>query len=133
MSIAKDIIARLDKGVEPSDIAVLSRANAPLRALAKSLKAMSIPFTLSAEIDIFSHTEVINLWYLLQWIDGSAQFDAISHVLLGPFLLWQPADLAAVVGACKRDLIPLENALRNMAYEGLNESANSAIKRWPIG
>jgi DNA helicase-2/ATP-dependent DNA helicase PcrA len=84
-SIAIEISERIKRGLEPSDIAVLARSNAPLKALAKNLKNLAVPFLLSADVDIFTNTEVINLWYLLQWIGGKADFDAVSHVLIGPF------------------------------------------------
>lgn len=133
--IVASIRKRLKSGENPNEIAVLSRSNNPLRSLAKILKSSFIPFSLSAEVDVFSQREVISLWYILQWIAGHADDDSISHVILGPFFNWDPGSYRPVVARIKHDLSSAEDAMRQLAHESHNSEVANVIElidRWRL-
>jgi len=126
------ITQRLADGEATGDIAVLARSNAILRSYAKELSRREIPFAISTTINIFEQRELINLWYLMQWVGMQASDEAISHVLMGPFLNLKAAEVRTVVERSKRDLITMEEALRLLADESEVKSMEvvEQLDRW---
>jgi DNA helicase-2/ATP-dependent DNA helicase PcrA len=133
LGIAKLVEDRIKKGESLKDIAVLSRSNNPLRSISKVFKSSNIPFSLSAEIDIFSQQEVINLWYLLQWIGEKVDSDAISHIMIGQFFNWSASQYRIVASKSKAEACGPEDAMRMLAGEDGNTlitGALSLIDEW---
>jgi DNA helicase-2/ATP-dependent DNA helicase PcrA len=116
--VVEAIAGRLSAGEAPAEIAVLTHANATLRVYAKALRQRQLPFAISTTINIFEQRELINLWYLLEWIAGRASDEAITHVILGPFIGWTAPRLRAAVERSKTELTDLETALRLVGDEG---------------
>lgn len=114
-AVVEAVAAKLAQGQPAAGLAVLARSNAVLRGYAKALGARQIPFAISTEMNIFEQREIINLWYLLEWIGGRARDEAISHVILGPFVGWSAAQLRSVVARANDDLSDIETALREVA------------------
>jgi len=123
---------RLDDKEAPGDIAVLARSNAMLRSYAKELRRREIPFAISTTINIFEQRELINLWYLMKWVGLQASDEAISHVLMGPFLNLNAAEVRVVVQRSKHDLVTMEEALRLLSAEGEVKSTEviAQLDRW---
>jgi DNA helicase-2/ATP-dependent DNA helicase PcrA len=116
-AVVEAIAARVEGGEPAAEIAVLARSNAMLRTYAKALRQRKLPFAISTTVNIFEQRELINLWYLLQWIGQRANDEAITHVVLGPFVGWKVAQLQFVVERAKVDLVSLETSLRSLATE----------------
>ncbi len=120
--VVADVARRLDAGEPAASLAVLARSNALLRTYAKALRARQIPFSLSTSVNIFEQRELINLWYLLEWLGGRANDEAIAHVVMGPFMGWSAANYRVVALAAKEQLSSAEVILRNLA-DSDNEAA----------
>lgn len=116
--VVMDIAARIAAGQNAGELAILTRSNAVLRIYAKALRAREVPFAISTEVNIFEQRELINLWYLLEWVGHRASEDAIAHVVMGPFVGWIAADWRGVVEKSTADLTSTETALRSMAESG---------------
>ncbi len=119
---------RLAAGETASGIAVLARSNATLQAYAKALRARQLPFAVSTAINIFEQHELVQLWYLLEWIGGRAKDEAIGHVMVGPLVGWSASWWRSVVERAAADLTGVETALRSIADEG-EEVAIVACRR----
>jgi DNA helicase-2/ATP-dependent DNA helicase PcrA len=117
-AIVEAIDTRVAAGEVPAQIAVLARSNAMLRVYAKALRQRELPFAISTTVNVFEQRELINLWYLLEWVGHRASDEAITHLILGPFVGWTASQLRTVVERAKTDLSGLEPALRAVASEG---------------
>lgn len=109
---------QMQSGVVLSDIAVLARGKSTLRTVAKQMRARRIPFAMSAELSIFEQPELLNLWYLLQWIDGRIEAEAMPHMLMGPIIDWKLTDWRRVAERAETTLVHFDEALSMMAAEG---------------
>lgn len=125
--VAEAIVTRLAAGEVPGQLAVLARSNAMLKQYAKSLRARQIPFAISTEVNIFEQRELINLWYLLEWIGHRASDEAIAHVILGPFVGWSAAEYRSVVQRSRHDLTDAETVIRSLIDNG-SEPAEQLIE-----
>jgi DNA helicase-2/ATP-dependent DNA helicase PcrA len=126
--IVEAIAERVAKGESPAEIAVLARSNAMLRIYAKALRQREIPFAVSTTVNIFEQRELINLWYLLEWIGHKASDEAITHVILGPFIGWSATALRLAVERSQSDLSGMEAALRGLAEDGDEPAAQLIAK-----
>lgn len=122
---------RLAAGEDPASIAVLAATKAPLKQLAKLMRQRELPFALATDINIFEQRELLQLWYLLQWIGGVAADDAIVHVLLGPWFGWSPADIRSIQDAARADMVSLEQALRASDSEQAQKTAQQ-LDEWRL-
>lgn len=122
------IAAKVKQGQPASDVAVLASSHAPLRTLAKALRAQELPFAISTQTNIFEQPELSQLWYLLEWIGFKASDEAISHVILGPFIGWKAEQLRALVVQSQTELAGLEDILRAEAETG-DKPSQSLVKR----
>lgn len=124
--------ALLADGADPAGMAVLATSRAPLRGLAKSLRAKNIPFALSAEIDIFEQPELKQLWYLLQWLGYRASDESIGHVIMGAFGGWLPSTYRQVVMKSRTDNLSVEEALIALAEAGheLAKRLTQLLEEW---
>jgi DNA helicase-2/ATP-dependent DNA helicase PcrA len=116
--VVEAIVERVVRGGAPAEIAVLARSNATLRTYAKALRLREVSFAISTTVNIFEQRELINLWYLLEWVGGRASDEAITHVILGPFIGWTAAALRLAVDRSKEELTDLEATLRALADDG---------------
>jgi DNA helicase-2/ATP-dependent DNA helicase PcrA len=113
--VSNAIKTRIDSGESAASIAVLARGKATLRSYAKSFRSLGIPFAMSAELSIFEQRELLSLWYLLQWIMGSASDEAIGQVVIGPLIGWELVSWQSVVLRAKKNLVGCEEALGELA------------------
>ena len=126
-AVMKSIEAKVAAGDKLAEVAVLARSNAVLRSYAKALRSRSIPYAMSTAINIFEQREVINLWYLLEWIAGRATDESIAHVVMGPFVGWSAATWRKVVASARVSLTTVEEALRDLADQ--DEAAAELVTR----
>ena len=126
--VVADIAARIASGQKPGELAVLARSNATLRTYAKALRGRELPFAISTEVNIFEQRELINLWYLMEWIGHRADEEAIAHVVMGPFVGWKAAEWRAVVEQSASDLTSSESTLRSLAAAGDSAAATLIAK-----
>ena len=117
-AVAEALVSAIEDGLDPNNIAVLSRSNANLRRVATLLKQRNVPFKISATIDIFEKREIINLWYLLEWLNHRASQESIGHLIIGPYVGWSPTEYREVLVRAKNDLADIETTLRFMSAEG---------------
>lgn len=129
--IAEEVQLRVEEGVEPKDIAVLSATHAPLKQLAKMLKSRNIPFALSTQVNIFEQPELKQLWYLLEWLGNKADDESISHVLISKFTGLKAEEVRKLLQQRDIDNENLEDALRKAAQsdEGL-EHVVQKVDEW---
>lgn len=123
--VVADIAARIDSGQQPGQLAVLARSNATLRTYAKALRGRDVPFAISTEVNIFEQRELINLWYLMEWIGHRASEESIAHVAMGPFVGWKASDWRLIVEKSAADLTSIESTLGSLAQAG--EPAATAL------
>ncbi len=126
--VVADITARITAGQAPGEIAVLARSNATLRTYAKTLRGREVPFAISTEVNIFEQRELINLWYLMEWVGHRASEESIAHVVMGPFIGWKAAQWRQVVEQAARDLTSAEATLRSLATGGDEAAAEVVAK-----
>ncbi|MBW3538055.1 ATP-dependent helicase [Candidatus Parcubacteria bacterium] len=119
--------ARLAAGEKAAQIAVLAATKAPLKALARLLRARGVGFALVAESNIFEQPELINLWYLLQWLSFRASEESVAHVMLGPFMRWRADDYRRLLEQGRADLASAEEVLR-ASFEA-DPDARMAVER----
>lgn len=126
--VVGDIEARLGRGDDASSMAVLAATHAPLKAMAKALKARGIPFALSTSVNIFEQPELIGLWYLMKWICWQAPDEAVGHVVMGPYFNWRADDYRRVLEASREQMVTVEEALRqdgSLAAKSLCENLDN--------
>ena len=111
-SIAAAIAKRVEASESPSSIAVLSATHAPLKSLAKLLRAHGVSFALSTSVNIFEQPELLHLWYLLRWINHTVTDEAIGHVMMSSFVGWEVAPYRRILEASRVELTSVESALR---------------------
>jgi DNA helicase-2/ATP-dependent DNA helicase PcrA len=115
-SIAK----RLEKdsaGIAASNLAVLASTHAPLKNLARLLRRLGIPYSMSTSLDIFEQPEIIGLWYLMKWLCMKADDETIGHVIMGPLISWSPEMYRRIASRSTEAMIPVEDALRSDEHE----------------
>jgi len=117
--VVASVVRDTEGGKDPATIAVLARSNAVLKKMAALLKQKGVPYRISTSVNIFEKREVINLWYLLEWIGNRSSEEAIGHVMMGPFVGWSASDYREVLVRAKNDLSDVETALRALAADGL--------------
>lgn len=105
------IVAQVRSGKKYEDIAVLAATHAPLRQIAKGLRERDIPYALSTTANIFEQTELIQLWYLLDWIGGRARPESIAHMVIGPYIGWNANDFKRINAIARELSITFEDAL----------------------
>jgi DNA helicase II / ATP-dependent DNA helicase PcrA len=110
--VVAEIAKRISAGEQPSDIAVLASTHAPLKAVAKAMRALELPFALSTSINIFEQPELIGLWYLMKWLCFQANDEAIGHVIMGPMVKWTPDQYRPILERARKQLITVEESLR---------------------
>lgn len=120
---------RLKNGDEAAGIAVLCATHAPLKLLAKHLRSRGIPYSLSTAVNIFEQPELLSLWYLLLWINRSANDEAMSHVLLGPYFKWSHRNYALLKAKADAEMVGLEEALALLDIAPAREIA-SQLADW---
>jgi DNA helicase-2/ATP-dependent DNA helicase PcrA len=123
--VMEAIQTRLGDNQSPESIAVLSATHAPLKQLAKGLRARNLPFALSTQVNIFEQPELNQLWYLLEWIGLRADQESIAHVMLSPFVGWTAEAYRELLKRTRDDLGEVEDVLR--ADDG--EPAQKAVQR----
>ncbi len=111
-SIAKSIENDVAHGVTPSSIVVLASSHLPLKNLARLLRRLSIPYSMSTSLDIFEQPEIIGLWYLMKWLCMKAQDETIGHVIMGPLIGWSPEEYRQVLAKASDRMVSVEEALR---------------------
>jgi DNA helicase-2/ATP-dependent DNA helicase PcrA len=116
--VVTDIASRISTGQKPGEMAVLARSNATLRTYAKALRGREVPFAISTEVNIFEQRELINLWYLMEWIGHRASEEAIAHVVMGPFVGWKAAEWREIVELSTTNLTSIEETLSSLALAG---------------
>lgn len=111
-AVLEQLRSRLEVGQAPEELAVLSSTKAPLKRLAKLMRAANLPFALAADINIFEQRELVQLWYLLRWLVNEANDEVISHVLLGTFFYWGAEDVRTMAQQARNSQEGLEDVLR---------------------
>ncbi|HEY2004375.1 MAG TPA: ATP-dependent DNA helicase [Candidatus Saccharimonadia bacterium] len=111
--VVKEIGERITGGEKPSGVAVLAATHAPLKAVAKALRARGLPFALSTTVNIFEQPELLGLWYLLKWLCLQASEEAVGHVLMGPYIGWTAEEYRRVLEISKEQMVSVEEALRS--------------------
>jgi DNA helicase II / ATP-dependent DNA helicase PcrA len=123
--VLEAIAARLEAGQKAGTIAVLAATHAPLRSLAKAMRARDVPFALSTAVNIFEQPELIGVWYLLKWLCFQADEEAIGHVIMGPMIGWAADDYRRILQFSREGMISVEDALR----EGGSEHGKSLVRQ----
>lgn len=126
--VLEAISERLAAGEVASDMAVLAATHAPLRSLAKAMRARGIPYGLSSVANIFEQPELIGLWYLLKWLGMQADEEAVGHVIMGPFVGWSAERYRIILERAQTELITVEEALRQEGGEG--QELVSQLDEW---
>ncbi|HSH31340.1 MAG TPA: ATP-dependent DNA helicase [Candidatus Saccharimonadales bacterium] len=114
-AVATALKNRFSAGEPAASMAVLAATKAPLKDLSRLLRQRGVPFALVAESNIFEQPELINLWYLLRWLDHRATDESIAHVMLGPFMGWQADVYRRLLERSRADLATPEDTLRTLA------------------
>lgn len=109
------LAADLESGSAPQTLAVLAATHAPLKQVAKGLRARGIPFALSTQANIFEQPELNQLWYLLEWIGWRADAESIAHVMLSRFVGWTAERYRQLLLSAQEDLTDVEDQLRAAA------------------
>jgi DNA helicase-2/ATP-dependent DNA helicase PcrA len=123
--VVEALAARIKTGEAPESLAVLSATHAPLRQVAKSLRARNIPFALSTQVNIFEQPELNQLWYLLEWLGMRADQESIAHVMLSPFIGWTAEAYRALLFKAQEGLTDAEDILR----ADTSEAAVTVVKK----
>jgi DNA helicase-2/ATP-dependent DNA helicase PcrA len=127
--ILAGIDERIASGEAPDSIAVLAATHAPLRSLAKAMARRGLPYALSTSVSIFDQPELLALWYLIQWLAIRANDEAVSHILLGPFVAWDSESVRSVIEIGREELITIEQVLRESKSDKFVELINR-IDKW---
>jgi DNA helicase-2/ATP-dependent DNA helicase PcrA len=106
------LAAQIKAGVKADDMAVLAATHAPLKQIAKGLRERNIPYALSTSANIFEQTELLQLWYLLDWIGERVKPESITHLVLGAYIGWSPEDYRFVNAVANEQSVSFEEALR---------------------
>lgn len=107
------LAGQIKSGVKPDSMAVLAATHAPLKQIAKGLRERNILYALSTSANIFEQTELLQLWYLLDWIGGRVKPEGIFHLVLGPYIGWMPEDYRLINAVAHDNTISFEEALRS--------------------
>ena len=127
-AVVEQIEQLLGSGEAAASMAVLARSNATLQAYAKALGERHIPFAISTELSIFEQHELIQLWYLLEWIGQRASDEAIAHVAVGPLIGLTAARWRPIMERMRERLCDAETALRSLAADG--DAAVRRVTAW---
>jgi ATP-dependent exoDNAse (exonuclease V) beta subunit len=103
--VANELAARLKDGIAPESLAVLATSHSTLKATARVLRQRHIPHRLSSSINIFEQPEIVQLWHLLRWIGMAAEDEAITQLLLGPFVDWPSDRVRQIVETARNKLV----------------------------
>ena len=113
--VVEAVAATYKNGSAPQSVAVLAATHAPLKQIAKGLRARQIPFALSTQVNIFEQPELNQLWYLLEWIGLRADEESIAHVMLSPFMGWSAEQYRQLLIGSQEELSGVEDQLRVLA------------------
>ena len=128
-SVQQAIERQIENGVQSQSIAVLASTHAPLSQMAKGMRSRGIPFALSTAVNIFDQPELIQLWYLLEWIGYRADEESVAHVLMGVFFGWTSEDYRKLLQRSREDMVPVEDLLRQDESE-LSKTAVEKLDCW---
>ncbi len=109
--LADALAERTESGEAPESIAVLSTTHSALQSLARVLRRRGLPHRLISTIKIFEQKELLQLWYLLRWLAFSADDEAATQLLLGPFFGWPASKVRAITELSRSGLISIEETL----------------------
>jgi DNA helicase II / ATP-dependent DNA helicase PcrA len=109
--VVERIAESLSAGEVSAEIGVLAATHAPLKSIAKLLRSREIPFAISTSASIFEQPELIGIWYLLKWVNGRADDEAVAHVMLGPFVGWTADQYRRLAASASESGIGIEEAL----------------------
>jgi DNA helicase-2/ATP-dependent DNA helicase PcrA len=121
------VAAAVKHGAVPDSLAVLAATHAPLKQIAKALRAHELPFALSTQVNIFEQPELNQLWYLLEWIGLRADEESIAHVMLSPFMAWSVEQYRQLLAGSREELNGVEDQLRALA--GSDDAAKAAAEK----
>src|SRR5258708_3995116 len=85
--------------------------------MAKLMRSRGIPYAISTSASIFDQPELLGLWYLVKWLGGQADDDAIAHVMLGPFIGWTAEQFRRLAQQAHEAAATIEDTLKLDASE----------------
>lgn len=130
-AVAKGLAARVKAGLATESLAVLGTSHRVLRAEARALRRLGLPYRLVSTINIFEQREVLQLWHLLRWIGLVASDEAIMNLMHGPFIDWSSDRVRKLVDISRKQLISLEEALEISAQtDAKSLELASQLKAW---
>ncbi len=91
--IADLVVERLEQGIDPGDITILTQTNAELRTYYDVLHARGLPVQMAGKVDLLSHTLVRQLLGILRAIQKPEDNAALASALACDFFHCHPADL----------------------------------------
>ncbi|MBP6886116.1 MAG: ATP-dependent helicase [Candidatus Pacebacteria bacterium] len=123
-SIAEHIRSRLQAGVKPESIAILTRDNSDAVAMSEFLQKLSVPYTLSTQQDLLADPY---LHQLIRIIDAIRNFGSPGPLLVAlhaPTLGVDPLDIYKLTEFCRQgrnpyDVIRSSMLLRDAGIEGV--------------
>ena len=128
-AVAAELAARVKSGIATEEMAILATSHRVLRAQARVLRRQGLPYRLISTINIFEQPEVLQLWHLLNWIGLVANDEAITHLLMGPFIGWSSDHVRQLVELSRQRLISLEEAL-GQQKDAASKELVSQLKLW---
>lgn len=101
--VASNIERKISKGVNPSEIAVLSRRNIDLIPLAHSLDRVGIKFIITADSDILTDLQIQKVLILLEAINNPYDESLFIKVMHIDFLNIDPFDIYRLINFVKKE------------------------------
>jgi DNA helicase II / ATP-dependent DNA helicase PcrA len=129
--LAQELKHRTQSGQPATGMAVLATSHAPLQAMARVLRRVGVPFSMSAAINVFEHAELLQLWHLLKWVNFQANDEAVIQLLLGPFIGWSPVQVRRVNDEARKSLLSIEEVIeQNRVSDAACRSLSDRLTDW---
>lgn len=131
--VAQTIEGLIQKGVDPREIAVLSRRNFELSELATFLKRKNIPHTVDADLDILSDLWIGKFLLILKSVAYFPDEESFCKALTIDVLGVDPMDIYKLVSGARKMKINtfdfLEKSKRDISYKKITKFFN-LFKGW---
>ncbi len=101
--ILEDIKNKIDKGVEPDEIAVLYRDNKDAFPISHALEKTSIPFRIESENDILKDENIRKLLVIFESINNLANPELLGRVLFVDFFGLNSIDIFKAFDSVRKD------------------------------
>jgi DNA helicase-2/ATP-dependent DNA helicase PcrA len=127
--VGEDIQRRLQKGQDPSSIAVLARRNVSVEKMHEMLELHDIPHAVAGlSNNLYAVAAVKQLIEALKAVSDPLDDLALFHTLIGPVFSIEVAQLAGLSAIARREHEPLHTALHSA--EGTLKDAIQTLQTW---